>query len=76
VVVNVREDGQRDYAQRLLADLARVGRDEQIFNDVMGRRGTRVPITAVAADLSDERDPVDPQGGGARQAAVQRAFAP
>jgi len=57
VVVNVRDPGQRDRAPALLADLARLRKDEQVFNDVLGWRGTRVPITAVASDLSDERDP-------------------
>jgi hypothetical protein len=76
VVVNVREDGQRDHAQRLLADLARVRRDEQVFNDVMGWRGTRVPITAAAADLSDKRDPGTRKAVARVRRAVQRAFAP
>jgi len=76
VVVNVRGDGQRDRAQWLLADLARVRKNEQVFNDVLGWRGTRVPITAVAADLSDERDPGTRKAVARVKEAVRRAFVP
>lgn len=76
VVVNICKDGQRDRAQRVLADLARVRKNEQVFNDVVGWRGTRVPITAVAADLSDGRDPGTRKAVGRVRRAVQRTFFP
>jgi hypothetical protein len=76
VVVNVREDRQRGHAQRLLADLARLRGDQRIFDDVLGWRGTRVPITAVAADLSDERDRGTRKALARVRRAVQRASAP
>lgn len=57
VVVNVRDHAQRERAPELLADLTRLRMDKQVFDDVLGWRGRRVPITAVVADLSDARDP-------------------
>jgi len=57
VVVNVRDHGQRECALELLADLTRLRKDKQVFDDVLGWRGTRIPITAVIAELSDQRDP-------------------
>ena len=57
VVVNVRDRGQRERAEELLSDLTRLRTDRQVFNDVLAWRGTGIPITAVVADLSDERDP-------------------
>lgn len=76
VVVNVCDDGQRDRAAALLADLARLRKDRQVFDDVLGWRGTRAPITAVAADLSDERDPGTRKAVARVRRAVQRASAP
>ena len=57
VVVNVREPRDRPSAQRLLADLVRIRTDEVVARDVLRRRGSRVQITAVAANLADARDP-------------------
>lgn len=57
VVVNVRHDGQREQAERMLLELKRLRKDEEVFHDVLALRGKRTPITAVAADLSDPRDP-------------------
>jgi len=56
-VVNVRRDDQRAWADRTLDDLRRIRRDEEVFDDVLGQGGKRTPITAVAADLSDPKDP-------------------
>ena len=57
VVVNVRE--QRDVAEgeRLLAGLRRVRKDPEVFDDILGRRGTRIPITAATANLAASADP-------------------
>jgi hypothetical protein len=57
VVVNVRRSDDLGSAARLLDDLGRLRRDRALFDDVFGWRGSRVPITAVKADLSNPRDP-------------------
>ena len=55
VVVNARHDGERRTAEQLVADIA----------DILGPRGSRIPITAVAANMADPDDP-------ARKKAVAR----
>ena len=57
VVVNVRSDENRRLAERLVADVARLRKEKELFDDVLGPRGSRTPITAVVADVSDPRDP-------------------
>jgi hypothetical protein len=57
VVVNVRNDGQRRAGEQLVADVVRLRKDEQLFNDILGFRGSRTPITALVADLSQPDDP-------------------
>jgi hypothetical protein len=57
VVVNVRSFEEESAADRLLADLARIRKDPTVFKEVLGWRGRKTPITAVAADLSDPRHP-------------------
>lgn len=56
VVVNVRSDADRSAASRLIDDVARMRKDEAVFLDVIGLRGSRSPITAVIADLSNPKD--------------------
>ncbi len=56
VVVNIRDAKERNGAQRLVEELARLRRDKAIFDDILGWRGHRIPITAVVADLADSRD--------------------
>jgi hypothetical protein len=67
VIINLTDHAQHDRAQALLAELHRLRTDRQVFDDVLGWRGRRIPITAVAADLSHPKDP------GARKA-VARAL--
>lgn len=57
VVVNVRMDGQRADAGRVVEDLGRVRKDQAVFDDILGYRGNKLPITAVVADLSAPKDP-------------------
>ena len=40
----------------MLPDLVRLRKDVEVFNDVIGSRGNRVPITAGVVDLSDPAD--------------------
>jgi hypothetical protein len=54
----VRERRDRAAQQRargLLEDVRRLRADQAVFDDVLGWRGSRVPITAVVADLADAR---------------------
>ena len=56
-VFNVRRAGERKAAERLIAELGRLRKDEDLFNDILGLRGSRIPITAVVANLADPGDP-------------------
>jgi hypothetical protein len=55
--VNVRDEDERRRADKLLSDLVKLRQDKEIFSDVLGCRGNRIPITAVAANLADPADP-------------------
>lgn len=71
VAINIRSNEERRRGETMLPELARLRSDRQVFEDIMGWRGKRIPITAVAADLSDEKD------GGTRKivARIKRAIA-
>jgi hypothetical protein len=56
VVVNVRGQAERGSGETLLAEVARLRKDQAVFDDVLGRRGSKVPITAVVANLADPKD--------------------
>jgi hypothetical protein len=56
VVVNACEGAERRQAHGLLEDVRRLRADQAVFDDVLGWHGSRVPITAVVADLADARD--------------------
>jgi hypothetical protein len=56
VVVSACEGAERRRAHGLLEDVRRLRADQVVFDDVLGWRGSRVPITAVVADLADARD--------------------
>jgi molybdopterin-guanine dinucleotide biosynthesis protein len=56
VIVNVRDDKERPAAQALLDELDRLRKDEILFREVFGWRASRLPITAVVANLSDPMD--------------------
>jgi len=57
VVINTRGDAERRRGLRSLEDVRRLRNDVRVFEDVLWPLGRRTPITAVVADLSDERDP-------------------
>jgi len=57
VIVNVRSAAERKRGEKLLEDIGRLRSDEEVFRDVVGSRGSRTRITAVAADLSNPEDP-------------------
>jgi hypothetical protein len=57
VIVNVRSGAERERAEPLLTEITRLRKDEDVYRDVIGFRGNRLPITAVLADLADRKDP-------------------
>ncbi len=57
VVVNARHDGQRQAAEQLVADIVRLRKDNDLRADILGPTGSRIPITAVAANMADPDDP-------------------
>jgi hypothetical protein len=58
VVVNVRGDDERQMGDARLAELVRLRGDPEVFADLRFRfAGGRTPITAVAADLTNRKDP-------------------
>jgi hypothetical protein len=57
VVINIRGDAERRRGERAREDVVRLRKETPVFEDIFGWRGNRVPITAVVADLSHERDP-------------------
>jgi len=56
VVVDVRSDLEREHGERLVADVVRLRKDDALFEDILGFRGHRTPITTVVANLKDQRD--------------------
>jgi hypothetical protein len=56
VIVNVRAGGHPE-AEAMLRDLRRLRADKAVFDDIFGWKGKRTPLTAVAADLANPRDP-------------------
>ena len=57
IVANVRSEGERKRGEQLIADVVRLRKDEALFSDILGSRGSRTPITAVVANLADPDDP-------------------
>jgi hypothetical protein len=56
VVVNIRDQSERASAEQLVADVHWLRKDDALFNDMIGWRGRRRPITAVVANLADPGD--------------------
>lgn len=56
VVVNVRSAAERERGEQLASDVRRLRSDATVFNDVMGLRGSKIPITIVVANLADPKD--------------------
>lgn len=56
VVINLRSHADRVRAEEMLEDIKRLRKDPEVFDDVIGLRGRKTPITAVVADLSDPKD--------------------
>jgi hypothetical protein len=56
IVVNLRNPNQRDGAEAVIAGVTRLRKDPAVFDEVLGYRGSRTPVTAVVANLADTRD--------------------
>jgi len=56
VVVNVRAREDRNAAERMLDEIARIRSDDDVRAAVLGRFAHRTKVTAVVADLSDPKD--------------------
>lgn len=56
VVVNVRARDDRDTAERMLEEIARIRSDDDVRAALLGRFAHRTKVTAVVADLSDPKD--------------------
>lgn len=57
VIVNVDNEGEREAAERLVQDVHGLRVDRNVFDDVIGWRGTRHKITALVANLAEPSDP-------------------
>jgi hypothetical protein len=56
VVVNIRTEAERSRAEELAADARRLRKEPAFFWDILRGRGTRVPVTAIVANLADPKD--------------------
>ena len=57
VVINVHGDRERERGEGLAAEIGRLRKDEAVFNDILGYRGRKTPVTVVVANLLDAKDP-------------------
>jgi hypothetical protein len=57
VVANARDDEQQQRCEALVLEVARLRKDAEVFKDVLGWRGSKIPVTAVAARLGNPKDP-------------------
>ncbi|MHB1500077.1 MAG: hypothetical protein ACYCYK_02720 [Candidatus Dormibacteria bacterium] len=57
VIVNVHPAEERRRAEAMVTELVRLRQDPDLFDDILGQRGRRTPITVVAADLLNPSDP-------------------
>ena len=57
IVINVRADEDRTVADAMLAEVARIRRNQEIRTSILGLFGSRTPVTAVVADLLNPKDP-------------------
>ena len=56
IVVNVRTEAERPRGEQLVADIGRLRNEADVFEDILGWRGRRIPVTAVVANLADPKD--------------------
>ena len=56
MAIPARTAGERERGKRMLNEIPRMRKDKAIFRDLFDYRGSRVPITAVMADLFNPKD--------------------
>ena len=56
VVVNIRSAGERARGESIVEEVGRIRKDSAVFEDVLGFRGNKIPVTAVVANLVDRDD--------------------
>lgn len=71
VVINARSAGERERGEAMLPELMRLRKDRAVFDDVIGLRGNRLPVTVAVADVGDPKD----KGLKRLLTRVKRAFA-
>jgi len=57
VVLNIHSECERKGAEQIVADVLRLRKDQELYDDLLRFRGSRIPITAVVANLTDPDDP-------------------
>lgn len=56
VVVNIHDESERERAEALVSDVTRLRSDREMFDELLGWRYNRTPVTAVVANLLDPGD--------------------
>jgi hypothetical protein len=56
VVVNARSGDDHERADALVEEVARIRKDAAVFRDVLHLSGNKLPVTAVVADVTKEKD--------------------
>ena len=56
IIVNARAEMERRAAEALVEEIARLRKEDEVYRDVVGLRGNKLPVTAVVADLSNPKD--------------------
>jgi hypothetical protein len=57
VVASARDDDQHQRGRALVQEVVRLRKDAEVFKDVFGWRGNKIPVTAVVARLAEPKDP-------------------
>ncbi len=57
VVLNARSVAERENAALLTKDIVSLRKNPDVFRDILGIRGNKLPVTVVVADLMDPKDP-------------------
>jgi hypothetical protein len=56
VVINARDDRERERGDHLATEVHRLRKDAAVFDDILRYRGSKIPITVVVANLADRND--------------------
>lgn len=74
VVVNIRREAERGRGEQLVADVMRLRKDQALFDDILGFRGSKIPVTAVVANLAVPGDPGRKKALARARRALRRRF--